>query len=95
MDTFDAAGRAIFARDRGYCQYCGKDLLEHLSDWLAAGVDTVDADAGLDGAVLVCAGCRGQLANCGASGFDERQNWLLERTRHHLTAWIGWKRELR
>ncbi len=57
----------VFRRDRGYCQYCGLDLLQAFSVLVSATVDhivarSVDGRDKLDNLVLSCPGCNQLLS---------------------------------
>lgn len=97
MQLNDAVRRAVFARDRGYCQYCGNDLLADFQAWASARVDVLDAGErnGLESMLLCCPACEQMLAACPAGQMSERQAWLWQQIAAEMPAFIGWKTELR
>lgn len=76
---------AVFTRDKGFCQYCGDDLLATLSSYKSATVDHVlsQAAGGLHehhNLVLSCQACNGLLSDAKTIiTFEERKVAVLAR----------------
>ena len=74
-----------FKRDKGYCQYCGDDLLDSFSRFHSATVDHVIAvsEKGsdeLENLVLSCPSCNSMLSRSGAlKTHVERKHFVLEK----------------
>lgn len=89
----------VFNRDKGYCQYCGKDLLESLSAFNSTTVDniisvSVGGSDELNNRVLSCSRCNQMLSKAyelsranGLTTFDARKDFL-ERCRKKDTEFL-------
>jgi len=72
--------RQVFDRDRGYCRYCGVDLLLTFSAYCSADVDHIIARSvgGSDDVanlVLACRGCNSSLSRSAhLKTFEERKS---------------------
>jgi len=80
----------VFERDKGYCQYCGTDLLVSRATYSAAQVDHVHAVAAggameeLDNLKLACAICNGSLSRYNhLTTFEARKAIMDEKNKVH------------
>jgi RNA polymerase subunit RPABC4/transcription elongation factor Spt4 len=91
----------VFKRDRGYCKYCGVDLLANFSSYWSATVDhviPVSAEGSNDAGnlVLACPACNGLLSRATTlCSFEERRSLVAERRGAEKDGFEGWTKELR
>ncbi|MBA3902387.1 MAG: hypothetical protein C0522_01730 [Rhodocyclaceae bacterium] len=84
--------KLVFSRDRGYCQYCGIDLLESFSSFHSATVDHLVAvsEGGSDeitNLVLSCPACNQMLSRAGHLKTFEKRKALLDQRRQEHWDW--------
>jgi len=92
--------RQVFQRDKGFCQYCGADLLRSFSMYWSATVDHVLAvSAGgqdtLENLKLSCTGCNGLLSRSAAlSTFEDRKALVRKRIAEEHNGFVEWRKHL-
>jgi len=89
MNVDASVWEEVFRRDKGYCRYCGLDLLQNYSTYSSATADHLVARSAGGGdeptnLVLACPGCNQMLSRAGQfQTFDARKELLVERWREH------------
>ena len=84
MTVSDADRHFVFDRDRGFCQYCGEDLLRSLSIYRSAEIDHIlphlDANRDKPDWLVTCCGpCNKSLSKAHKNNlntFAERKSYL-------------------
>jgi hypothetical protein len=93
--------RAVFERDKGYCQYCDADLLASFSAYFSAQVDHVVAviSGGLDtleNFKLACPTCNQCLSRAKhLQTYEERKAYVTARRGAEMNGYLEWRKELR
>lgn len=92
---------AVFERDKGYCQYCGVDLLNSFSTYCSATVDhlvarSLNGPDTEDNLVLACPACNSMLSRCNElTKFAERKAYLQDRQAQGTVYYLEWVTALR
>ncbi len=93
--------REVFKRDKGFCQYCGFDLLSDFNAYWVATVDHIKhrSDSGEDtpeNLVLACSGCNGMLSRSKhRTSLEARREYVLQRREEELEGYKEWVQHLR
>jgi 5-methylcytosine-specific restriction endonuclease McrA len=93
--------REVFLRDKGYCQYCGEDLLASRAALGGAQVDHVRAVANrgkdeLENLKLACSLCNGSLSRYNhLTTFEERRKLMDGKNVTHEKNYQAFVSELR
>jgi 5-methylcytosine-specific restriction endonuclease McrA len=96
-----ALWRAVFERDKGYCQYCDTDLLSSFSTYFSAHVDHVIAviAGGLDtieNFKLACPTCNQCLSRAkNLQTYEERKAYVKTKRDAEMNGYMEWRKELR
>ena len=88
--------KQAFLRDRGFCKYCGLDLMQSLSHFWSYTVDHVEARSvgGQDvvsNVVLCCKACNEALSRSGhLRTFDERKSYIQSQEASRTPIYKAW-----
>ena len=91
----------VFERDKGFCRYCGADLLSSLSAFCSATVDhlvprSAGGGDGTENLVTACTGCNGMLSRAKhLTTFEERKASVEQRRAEGQTFYDGFVDRLR
>jgi 5-methylcytosine-specific restriction endonuclease McrA len=93
MNAWEKTKREVFERDKGYCQYCGQDLLLSPATYSSHHIDHVTARAKggadeLENLKLACATCNlGLSRQNDLTTFEARKEYINKRTSDYHDPW--------